>query len=178
MIEFGSGDSVTTDVVVTAIGDVPNDAWLADSGLLRDGRLVVDDRGVVAQGAHAQRIVATGDVAWLGPDSSAATAARVPLWMHAIDHAKTAAEALVHGPEATPFAARPYFWTEQFGLHVRMAGPVPAGDPEVVDGDPASGSALLRWDGGDDADGTAVAINYRIPVPRLRRLAAAAPAVA
>ena len=63
--------------------------------------------------------------------------------------------------------ARPYFWTEQFGLSVKAAGRLPAaGDPVVVDGE--GSSLLLRW------PSAAVAVNYRIPVPRLRRLCEAA----
>ena len=35
-------------------------------------------------------------------------------------------------------------------------------------------SLLLRWEN-QDGSGTAVAINYRIPIPKLRRLADAGP---
>jgi 3-phenylpropionate/trans-cinnamate dioxygenase ferredoxin reductase component len=51
------------------------------------------------------------------------------------------------------------------------------GAPEIVDGDPFDGSALLRW-GHEDGSGTAVAINYRIPIPKLRRLSVAPAPVA
>jgi hypothetical protein len=56
-----------------------------------------------------------------------------------------------------------------------------------VDGHPATGSALLRWDPAARSDpapdrssrsGTAVAVSYRIPIPRLRRLAQQTPAPA
>lgn len=186
-VTLGSGQRLATDLLITAIGDRPNDEWLAGSGLLRHGRLVVDERGLVlgeatpggpgTPRAGDGRIVATGDVAWL---DAATGPARVPLWTHAIDHARAAAASLLHGSAAATFVPRPYFWTEQFGLHVRVSGPVPAGVVQVVDGDLADGGALLRWDGPDGAGspGTAAAVNYRIPIPRLRRMAAAAPAAA
>ena len=97
----------------------------------------------------------------------------MPLWSSAIDQAKVAARALVHGADAPPLAFRPYFWTEQFGRTLKAVGHLPAdGEPEYVDGGP-DGPALMTWcqeDGGT----TAVALDYRIPIPRLRRLSRAA----
>ena len=39
VVTLASGAQITSDLVVTAAGDVLNDAWLLDSGLLVDGRL-------------------------------------------------------------------------------------------------------------------------------------------
>lgn len=166
-VTLGSGVVLRAQLVISAIGDQLNDDWLQDSGLLRDGRLIIDERGRVAPG-----VVAAGDIAWRQTPEGLR---RMPLWMHAIDQAKSAAQGLLLGDEADPFVPRPYFWTEQFGLHVRVAGPVVQGDPIVVDGDAEAGQVLVRWDG-QDGPGTAAAVNYRIPIPRLRRLAASAPA--
>lgn len=152
------------DLVVTAVGDVPNVEWLGSSGLLRDGALVVDSRGRLRP-----EVVAAGDVAAF-PSRSGPR--RTPLWTSAIEQAKVAAATLLRGDEAPAYLPRPYFWTEQFGLSVKAAGELPApGAPTVVEGDVADGAALLRWVTGG---GAAVAINYRIPVPRLRRLGEAA----
>jgi hypothetical protein len=64
----------------------------------------------------------------------------------------------------------------RFGLNLKASGFLPlAGLPEFVEGDPHHGPALMRWSH-DDGSGTAVAINYRIPVPKLRRLSNTAPA--
>lgn len=166
-VRLESGTVLHSQLVISAIGDQLNDDWLQGSGLLRDGRLIIDERGRVAPG-----VVAAGDIAWMRTPEGLR---RMPLWMHAIDQAKSAAHGLLLGEEADPFVPRPYFWTEQFGLHVRVAGPVVQGDPVVVDGDVEDERLLVRWDGGD-GPGTAAAVNYRIPIPRLRRLAASAPA--
>ena len=132
--------------VITAVGDVPNVEWLGLAGSLE-----VDDRGRWRPG-----IVAAGDVA-------AFPGGRTPLWTSAIEQAKVAATALLHGDAAPAYLPRTYFWTEQFGLSVKAAGRLPAhGEPTVLDG--SGDSVLLQW---PDA---AVAVNYRIPVPRLRRL--------
>ncbi|MGT2463112.1 hypothetical protein [Sinomonas atrocyanea] len=50
-----------------------------------------------------------------------------------------------------------------------------AGDPAHREQGSAPESMLLRWQN-SDGSGTAAALNYRIPVPKLRRLAAQAPA--
>ena len=169
-VVLADGAVIEADLVVTAVGDDPNLEWLATSGLLTDGRLEVDTRGRVGPG-----VVAAGDVATIRTRRGAR---RVPLWTSAIDQAKVAAAALVRGDEAPELDLQPYFWTEQFGLSLKASGFTPlTGDPEIVDGDPHDGRALLRWEHADGS-GTAVALNYRIPVPKLRRLGAAAPGAA
>ena len=66
-------------------------------------------------------------------------------------------------------AFQPYFWTEAFGLNLKAIGPMPvAGEPEYVDGGPG-GPALMRWRHANGA-GSAVALDYRIPIPRLRKV--------
>jgi NAD(P)H-nitrite reductase large subunit len=169
-IELSTGASLTAEVVVSAIGDEPNDDWLAGSGLLTDGRLLIDDWGVVAPG-----IVAAGDVAWRRSDVGIH---RRALWTDAIEQAKVAAAALLHGRSAPPASYAPYFWTEQFGLNLRICGEVPAeATPVVVDGDLAEPRALLQWEDPRQG-GAAASVNFRIPIPKLRRLAqpAAVPA--
>ena len=67
--------------------------------------------------------------------------------------------------------ARPYFWTEQFGLSLKAVGHLPfAGEPTLVDGDPREGRQLLHWAAATIDDQAAASINYRIPIPKLRRL--------
>jgi len=169
-IELSTGGTLRAEVIVSAIGDAPNDEWLADSGLLTDGRLLIDDWGIVAPG-----VVAAGDVAWRrsGPGIQ-----RRALWTDAIEQAKVAAEALLHGRSASPASYAPYFWTEQFGLNLRICGEVPAEvTPTVVDGDLAESRAVLQWEDPTQG-GAAAAVNFRIPIPKLRRLARPAPAAA
>lgn len=161
------GDVIGGDLLLTAAGDLPNTEWLAGSGMhgvrLQDGGAVAVD----ARGRVNDRIVAAGDVAAV---PTASGHARSPLWNSAIDQARVAAVALLRGDDAPELNARPYFWTEQFDLTLRVAGPTPLlGAPEFVDGDDSAGPALLRWRH-SDGTATAVSVNYRIPIPRLRRL--------
>ncbi|GAB3251844.1 NAD(P)/FAD-dependent oxidoreductase [Arthrobacter pigmenti] len=164
-VELAEAGAITSPVVITAVGDVPDIAWLDSSGLLDDGRLVTDEFGLAAPG-----IVAAGDAVW---QRSATGLKRKPLWTTAIEQAKVAAQSLLNGPQEIKIQPT-YFWTEQFGLSVRTMGDVPlVGEPEVVDGDLSEYHALLRWE-----SGAVAAVNYRIPIPKLRRMAVAQPAPA
>ena len=175
-VRLAQATPITADVVISAIGDRPSDDWLAESGLLTDGRLLVDDCGRVRPADAAppgqqgiENIVAAGDIAWHPAGDGHQ---RNPLWTAAIEGAKAAATALLAGRTSTPRPYSPYFWTEQFGLNIRVSGPLPLdGEPEVVahgqTRDPEA--LLLRWK--TDGTGSAAAVNYRIPIPRLRKVA-------
>jgi len=164
-VTWDDGRRIEADVVITAIGCQPNIEWLAGSGLAQADGVPVD-----ARCRAAPDIVAAGDVALLSPSPGAALR-RVPLWTHAGEQARAAAASLVLGDAAEPYRWSPYGWTEAFGLAVKIAGPVPVhGEPEVIDGDLGSSRALLRWHG--PAGTTVAALNLKLPVARLRRLAA------
>ena len=169
LVELADGSFLEAELVISAIGDEPNVEWLSTSGLLTQGTLEVDTRGRLRPD-----VVAAGDVAAFPTRHGIR---RVPLWTSAIEQSKIAGLSLVKGDEAPELDFQPYFWTEQFGLNLKASGFLPlAGEPELVAGDPRDGSALMRWNH-DDGSGTAVALNYRIPVPRLRRLSGTAPSL-
>lgn len=166
-VELADRSTLQADLVITAVGDVPNVEWLEGSGLLRDGMLVGDERGRVGK-----NIVAVGDVVAVPTPLGIR---RVPLWSAAIDQAKAAATALVR-EDARPPGHAPYFWTEQFGLSLKAVGHLPLpGQPTLLEAHPAQDKYLLRWDGATRTTGAAAAVNYRMPIPKLRRLAAGAP---
>ncbi|HRO31496.1 MULTISPECIES: NAD(P)/FAD-dependent oxidoreductase [Micrococcaceae] len=164
---LADGTELEAGLVVTAIGDAPNTEWLSGSGVLVDGSVRVDSRGRLRP-----EIVAAGDVAFF-PNRRGV--ARVPLWTSAIDQARIAALGLLHGDDAPELDVQPYFWTEGFGLSLKAVGFTPVtGAPDYLESGANEESMLMRWDHADGA-GTAVAINYRIPVPKLRRLAHTGP---
>lgn len=166
-VMLDDGSALPAGLVVTAVGDVPNDEWLASSGLLTGGRLVVDERGRLAPD-----VVACGDVAVV---RTPAGPQRVPLWSSAIEQSRAAAAALLGAPPVEVADARPYFWTEQFGLSLKAVGHLPfAGVPELVDGEPDEDRVLLQWSADQAEHRAAASVNYRIPIPRLRRLGAPA----
>lgn len=170
----GDGTVLDADVVVTAVGDLPNRAWLADSGL--PGTATSEDNGlglpVDSRCRLAPNIVVAGDVSAV-PGSL--DGRRSPFWASARDQANTAAAALLTGDEAAPYQPAPYFWTDQFGLSVKICGPLPTtGMPEVVEGSIDDRAGIFRWPAATGSTGTCAAVNHRVPLPRLRRLAAGA----
>jgi 3-phenylpropionate/trans-cinnamate dioxygenase ferredoxin reductase subunit len=162
------GQVLGADLVITTIGDQPNTEWLVDSGLMTNGELEVDTRGRLRP-----HIVAAGDVAAI---ATVHGNKRVPLWTSAIEQAKVAAKTLLHGDDAPELDFQHYFWTDQFGLSLKACGNFPVvGEPGYVEGTPGEEPSLLRWENADGT-GTAVSLNYRIPVPKLRALSRQAPA--
>lgn len=165
-VRLSDGRTLTADVVVSAVGDLPNVEWLQGSELNCSGPLLIDDRCELLPG-----IVAAGDVAAVR-GAHAADGARTPHWASAVEQAQVAASALVHGRAASSLVPDRYFWTEQFELDVRICGDLPIrGEPEIVEGSTAERNALLQWMTGDVCTAAAT-VNYRMPITKLKRLAA------
>ena len=162
VVELADGRRLEGDVVLTAAGCAPNVEWLGRTGLLTDGDLRVDSRCRVAPD-----IVAAGDVAAFPTEAGNR---RTPTWNSALEQAHAAARTLLDGDGALPLQPSPYFWTEQFGLTVRISGELPAhGTPTVVQGSSPADGMLLTWPDGRGGT-TAAAVNKRIPITRLRAL--------
>lgn len=157
------GAVLEAELIVSAVGDLPNTEWLASSGLLRGGILTADHQGLVRPD-----IAAVGDLAAFPTRRGVR---RIPLWNSAIEQSRVAAAALLRGSDAPTIAFEPYFWTEGFGLALKAVGFLPLdGPPEFLTGAEPT-AALMRWQH-QDGTGTVVAVNHRIPIPRLRRAAA------
>ena len=128
-VRLADGTTIACDVVVVGIGVVPNTGWLEGSGLpLADG-VLADATCRVAPG-----IVAAGDVArWSHPTYGEDL--RVEHWDHAIAQGGHAAETLLAGEGAQPFAPVPWFWSDQYDRKIMLAGrPAAAEEVRVVDG--------------------------------------------
>lgn len=122
-VRLADGTELAADVVVEAVGSVPNTSWLESNGLdLTDGVLVDDRLRVIG----AARVVAVGDVARYPDPWAEQEPRRVEHWQGAIDMAKTAARALVSGiqggDEPAPYASVPSFWSDQFGIRIQGVG--------------------------------------------------------
>jgi 3-phenylpropionate/trans-cinnamate dioxygenase ferredoxin reductase component len=162
-VETADGQRLEADLIVSAVGDVPNVEWLAGSGLPVAGGVLVDERSRVSP-----HVVAAGDVAVFTTGDGALT--RIPSWTNAVEQARSAARALLHGDDAPVYQPSQYFWTEQFGLDVKMVGPLdPQGEPAVLDGSLGNGPALLAWPDAN-APRTVIAVDHRTPPAKLKRL--------
>ncbi|MEL6376859.1 MAG: oxidoreductase C-terminal domain-containing protein, partial [Pseudomonadota bacterium] len=88
-------------------------------------------------------IFALGDCACF-PDPRSRQMVRLESVQAAVDHAKTIADVIVNGP-TTPYAAVPWFWSDQSDWKLQIAGLASATDRAVM-ADPFS---CLRFDRDD-----------------------------
>ncbi|MEV7191240.1 FAD/NAD(P)-binding oxidoreductase [Streptomyces sp. NPDC093510] len=137
------GTEVGADLVVEAVGSLPNTEWLAaTAGLdLTDG-VLCDAHLRIGGLPHA---VAVGDVARFPNPRYGPVPRRVEHWSIPGDSARHAARTLVagltgtEGPGAEPFAPLPSFWSDQFGMRLQSFGqPALADRCRLLEGDPES----------------------------------------
>lgn len=136
-VTLDDGTELGADLIVEAIGSVPNTDWLAGNDLdLSDG-VLCDERMRVAGAAH---VVAVGDVARFTDTVLGGLPRRVEHWATAGDTAKLAAATLladlagVPAPAAT--AILPSFWTDLFELRLCGVGTTRAATSvQILEGD-------------------------------------------
>lgn len=122
-VVLGDGSDLSADVVVLAVGVRPSTGWLTGSGLdVADG-VRCDETCLAAPG-----VVAAGDLArW--PNRLFGTLRRVEHWDNAIRQGQHAARTLLGG--STAYEPVPWFWSDQFGRKLQLAGD-PAGHEEML----------------------------------------------
>jgi NADPH-dependent 2,4-dienoyl-CoA reductase/sulfur reductase-like enzyme len=123
-ISFDDGEHLEADVVVVAIGALPNTEWLAGSGLDVDDGVVCDEYCRAADGVYA-----AGDVArWFHPELGASL--RIEHRMHATEQGIAAAKNLLGARVA--FAPLTYFWTDLYDVKIQAFGRIDANDEMKV----------------------------------------------
>jgi NADPH-dependent 2,4-dienoyl-CoA reductase/sulfur reductase-like enzyme len=169
-VQLTDGERLEADVLVAALGAIPNTGWLDGSGLrLRDG--VVTDRFCFAD--DERRIVAAGDVA-VFPHPLAETPVAIRHWSNAIDQAPVAAaNLLANDPsELISYEPVPSFWSDQYDVKIQSVGfPHLADTAPEIDGS----SDELRFVAAALRDGRlvgAVGFNRAGKIARYRRLLA------
>jgi 3-phenylpropionate/trans-cinnamate dioxygenase ferredoxin reductase component len=119
-LHLSDDTEVPADVVLVALGAIPNTEWLRDSGLqLQPG--VVCDATLAAAGA--EDAFCAGDiVAWPHPLADGETV-RIEHWTVAAEQGTAAGRNLVVAPdERRPFTATPYFWSDQYDVKIQSVG--------------------------------------------------------
>jgi len=148
-VELADGTRLPADVVLVGIGAQPNVEWLADSGLVISGGVVTD----ASCATNLPAVVATGDCA-VSFSPYAGRAVRSEHWTHAFEQPATAVATLL-GSESRTRASHPYFWSDQYGVRIQLAGHREEGDTvRVVEGDPEQRSFLAVY----ERDGQPVAV--------------------
>jgi 3-phenylpropionate/trans-cinnamate dioxygenase ferredoxin reductase subunit len=109
--------SVTADVVVAGVGVVPNDDLAAQAGLATSDGVLVDAQ-LRTTDPH---ISAIGDCARFPHPPGTHPGIRLESVQNASDHGRHVA-ALLAGEPVPPYDVVPWFWTEQHGRKLQMAG--------------------------------------------------------
>ena len=174
------GAVLPADVVVEAVGSIPNVGWLAGSGLdLSDGVLCDNTLTAVTAGAvPGVPAVAVGDVARFPNPLFDDVPRRVEHWSMPTETARRAAATLrakLDGGEVEPesFLPLPSFWSDQGELRLQAFGfPELADDAAIAEGDPGEplSGLLANYLRGGRLVGN-VAVN--LPPVRYRELRAA-----
>ena len=147
-VALDGGEIVPADVVVVGIGVVPATQWLENTALeLRDG--VVCDTTL---NAGVPGIYAAGDVCrWF--NNLYDQEMRVEHWTTASEQGAAAASNLLavsRGEQPKPYAAVPFFWSDQFTARIQFLGRANGDEiAHVVVGSPEERSfvALYEKDG-------------------------------
>lgn len=132
-VRLAEGETVAADVVVVGIGVVPRTDLAESLGLSVDNGIVVDEHCVASDG----QTLAIGDCANVpNPYPRDPSLARVRLESvdNALAQAATAAGTILGEP--VPYRSVPWFWSDQDGLKLQIAGLCSGHDEVVVRGDP------------------------------------------
>ncbi|TDK51388.1 NAD(P)/FAD-dependent oxidoreductase [Antarcticimicrobium luteum] len=136
-VVLDDGDRLEAEVIVEALGSLPNTGWLEGSGAdLSDG--VLTDGHMLAEGVP--NLLAVGDIARFPNPLFDTVPRRIEHWCVPGQTAKRAAEtiaALSAGRQPSVcFAPMPSFWSDQYGLRLQSFGaPALADSQTVIEGD-------------------------------------------
>lgn len=123
------GQTFPADIVIVGIGVFPNVEAAQKAGLECSGGIVVDTLSRTADPV----IVAAGDCTIRRLEEGSLR--RLESVQNAVEQAKSAAASLLS--KSRPNTASPWFWSEQYGVKLQMAGLCAGFDDMHVQGDPA-----------------------------------------
>ncbi len=137
-IQLSDGSRVAADLVVQGVGAIANGSWVADIGLDFDNGIVVD-KHLRTRDAD---IFAIGDCARFQDDEGTGT--RLESIGNAADHARRVAATIAGTPVPKPDV--PWFWTQQAGVRLQMAGRIDRVEEWLLTGSIASNAfSVLGW---------------------------------
>ncbi|WP_051516054.1 NAD(P)/FAD-dependent oxidoreductase [Candidatus Blastococcus massiliensis] len=157
-VALTDGTVLAAATVLVGIGALPNDAWLADSGLLVDNGVVCDR---YCRAVDSDRVWAVGDVArWQDPRYP--TEVRVEHWTNAVEQGAAVAHNIVHPADLRAYAPLEYVWSDQYHWKMQIVGHASRGARHVTVGDlsaePTRAAVLYADDDGRLAG--AVTVNW------------------
>lgn len=175
-VHLAGGESLPTDLVVAAVGVVPDTDLAAAAGLACGDGIHVDARLCTADPA----IFAAGDCAAV--DHPRYGRIRFETWRNACDQGAHAARSMTGSQE--PFAALPWFWSDHYDLGLQAVGLHDASRRAVRRDYPAGGFLRFELDeagrlaaAAGVGPGATVAKDVRLAEMLIARGVAADPAV-
>jgi phthalate 3,4-dioxygenase ferredoxin reductase subunit len=166
-VRLTDGTTVEAATAVVGIGAIPNDAWLASSGLLVENGVVCDEH---CRAVGAENVYAAGDVArWQHPQLPAPV--RIEHWTNAVDQASCVAFNIANPDEPRAYAPVPYVWTDQYGWKFQIVGAPVTGARHQVVGDLAADKprAALIYEDEDGRLVGALTVNWARALAECRR---------
>ena len=115
-VTLTDGRVLEADVLVAAVGAVPNTELAAAAGLAVGNGILVDERLATSD----PDIYAAGDCCAFPLPIYGNRMVRLESWRNAVDQAALAARNLLGADE--PVAALPWFWSDQYDLTLQVAG--------------------------------------------------------
>jgi 3-phenylpropionate/trans-cinnamate dioxygenase ferredoxin reductase component len=122
------GRALPADVVVVGIGMAPATALAEEAGIAVAAGIVVDEYGETSVAG----VYAAGDAANC-LDARTGRRVRREHWQHAWRHASATAKSMLGRRQ--PFGEVPWFWSDQYGISLQVAGDPAAADEVVRRGD-------------------------------------------
>jgi 3-phenylpropionate/trans-cinnamate dioxygenase ferredoxin reductase component len=125
-IELSDGTRIDAQVVVIALGAIPNTEWLDGSGLTLQPGVLCDP---TLQAVGAEGVFAAGDIAaWLHPLAPDAPT-RIEHWTNAAEQGTLAGRNAVCDPaERKAHTSVPMFWSDQYDVKIQFVGMCAPGD--------------------------------------------------
>ena len=119
--------------MVVGIGVLPSADLARDCGLGEDDGILTDEYCRTED----ESVLAAGDCA-RAANTALGAAVRLESVQNAVDHGQVAASVILGQPK--PYAAIPWFWSDQFHVKLQIAGLARPGDDTVLRGNPPSGA--------------------------------------
>jgi NADPH-dependent 2,4-dienoyl-CoA reductase/sulfur reductase-like enzyme len=128
-VDLSDGAALAADTCVVGIGAVPNDAWLASSGVRIDNGVICNEYCCAVGNPE---VYAVGDVArW--HNSRRGRLTRHEHWTNAHEQANTVAHNIVHPDKLITFAPIEYVWSDQYDWKIRIAGQIGVDTCDIVE---------------------------------------------
>jgi 3-phenylpropionate/trans-cinnamate dioxygenase ferredoxin reductase subunit len=132
-VELSDGSRLPADLAILGVGVLPEDRLARRAGLACDNGIIVDDSLTTSD----PLISAVGDCA-IFPSPLVGFPVRLESVQNAVDQAKTVARRIVG--RAEPYAALPWFWSDQGDLKLQIVGLSHGCDQWIMRGDPQTRS--------------------------------------